>query len=144
MKNLTTQDTMKLEFKNLTPYLFEGDNALKIQMSDGSIAKMSTGFSYGSWVSIGYVLGNSELKPILKHLSDLTEDELEKLGRIITIFSKEESVYYIDNANDWISDEYHFQADLERSKAAIDYLYSIHADLNGLIDAGLAERKTLK
>ena len=79
-----------------------------------------------------------DIKPILVLLSDLTKDQLHELGCILTDHTFQSREYRIEWALKWLGERGVSQCNIEWSKNGIEYLYSIHADLNGLIELGLA------
>jgi hypothetical protein len=98
-----------------------------IQLKDGSIEKLKTVDSEISIVNMGWgnAQGADEVSPILRPLSDITEDEL----KLCHIYSS------VEHAK--ICWKERFLSPLIKPKDVV-YLLSKHFDLFGLIDAGLA------
>jgi hypothetical protein len=91
-----------------------------------------------------WLLRQPVLIPIVIKLSDLTSDQLHELGCILTDHTFQSREWRIEWAKKWLSPEGVSQCNFEWSKDAIDYLHSIHADLNGWIEKGLAiDKKTI-
>ena len=113
---------MKLELKHLAPYLPYG---LMCQLTDQSKIKVAklcgayTDNSYAFFDTVESEHGYSKIKPILRPLADLDNDEYEN-----RIFNRD---YIIDK-----------ETDSELGYYEWCYLFENHFDVFGLIEKGLA------
>jgi hypothetical protein len=81
--------------------------------------------------SLYYCFDYSEIKPILRPLSDMTEEELQECGNMVYDFSGEPEL----NNHKWKDFEI-------AAPEQFHWLLARHFDLFGLIEAGLAIDKT--
>jgi hypothetical protein len=113
----------------------------------GFISEISRGSNHGDWIEVNfnkvvtilnqeweerssnfhnYFIGYDEIKPILRPLTEMTDEEMDEMGqyavKAYTIESEAQAGEYI-------------------GQSAL-YLLSKHFDLFGLIEAGLAIEKT--
>ena len=114
---------MKLELKHLAPYLPYG---LEIENSIGKIIQLTV-MDFGYHVDRGF-------KPILRPLSDLTKEDVA----LITEYSDIENVAYNGNPSNLYFTNTEEKTFLEDYVDSLNYLYSRHFDVFGLIEAGLA------
>ena len=81
--------------------------------------------------------------PILRPLSKLKNDELIPIGLIIRNIdtlnaTKNDKIFAIEDAKAWIRNGMKPVLSLKQVCEVMEHLYSSHADIFGLIDAGLA------
>lgn len=75
--------------------------------------------------------------PILHPLSDLTKEQLIKLGGYLTDNNQHDILKHED-AKAWLQGGMRPVMNLKQCIDTVQYLYSIHADIHGLIEQGLA------
>lgn len=85
----------------------------------------------------------NDIKPILKSLSKLTNEELIPIGLFIRDIEKnkatyKDNIFAVEDAKAWIMGGMKPVLSLNQIMCIMEHLYSIHADIFGLIDAGLA------
>ena len=118
---------MEKNIENYLPFYLgctlDNGNILKAVHSDGSIETLYRGHLTNYWSP-----EEAELKPILRPLSDMTEEELQECGNMIYDFSGDPEL----NDHKWQDFE------IGLAPEQFHYLLSKHFDLFGLIDAGLA------
>ena len=80
-----------------------------------------------------------EIKPYLRPISSMTDEEMDKLFDILKIDKDGEDEDWI-KINDAVGIKFFFPTGkwVEHVALAYDYLYSIHIDFRGLIPLGLA------
>ena len=80
-----------------------------------------------------------EIKPYLRPISSMTDEEMDKLFDILKIDKDGEDEDWI-KINDAVGIKFFFPTGkwVEHVALAYDYLYSIHIDFRGLITLGLA------
>ena len=126
--------TMKLELKHLAPYLPYGLKVILKSTDNNTIPRI---FS----ITLLYSYSNdiNDIKPILRPLTDLTE-EIEVKGHSAGSFK----TCTLDQLNGMMSMEDEFESIHKRSMVltypyeAIQLLLEYHFDVFGLIDKGLA------
>tara|TARA_R110000851_G_scaffold92662_4_gene202159 strand:+ start:1195 stop:1563 length:369 start_codon:yes stop_codon:yes gene_type:complete len=114
---------MKLELKHLAPYLPYG---LSIKNSIGKVIELTV-------MDFGYHLDKG-FKPILRPLSDLTKNDIA----LITEYSDIENVVFSGNPSSLYFTNTEEKTYLDDYVDSLNYLYSRHFDIFGLIDKGLA------
>ena len=126
---------MKLELKHIVGYLpydlemiFESKGGRKIKLSSISKTPLGIAFSGGSG---GMWLAESNFKPILRPLSNLTK-EIEFNGEKFVPIKK---LGYNEN---WVGLKSHFENAEYLPYKDIQKLYEWHFDVHGLIEKGLA------
>lgn len=87
--------------------------------------------------------GDLEWKPILLPLSDLTNEQLIPIRLFIRDIEKhnatyKDNIFAIEDAKAWIRGGMKPVLSLLQVKGIMEHLYSIHADIHGLIPANLA------
>lgn len=112
-----------------------GDNGHK----EGLYPAMISSIDPSGWIEVDYEDGNSvrewsctveDIKPYLRPISDITDDEKRELNSIANEFGDE-----------WFKSEDpdgKWAATFWECYETIDFLNSIHVDYRGLIDKGLA------
>ena len=150
---------MKLELKHLAPYLPYGLKIKEYSHRRGDYIIIPMGLTakneqfcidgdieYGpkTQTSIGYVIGDPEVKPILRPLSDLARDygECGDICKSIAFLDGHCCAYdeWIDSFIDYPKQDRVIQAPYE----IMEILFEHHFDVFGLIDAGLAiDKNTL-
>ena len=120
-----------------TEYYYDGSDHNSASWYGKLGFEMLNGFEY--WIEKGYI------KPLLHPLSDLTKDQLAELGgHLIDDFDRPASLR-IDDAQAWLRGGMKPVMNLQQCINVTQYLYSIHADLHGLIKQKLAiDINTLK
>ena len=85
------------------------------------------------------LIESEEIKPYLRPISSMTEDEMDKLFDILHIDKDGKDEDWI-KINDVYGIKFFFPTGkwIENVAEAYDYLYSIHIDFRGLIHKGLA------
>lgn len=102
-----------------------------------------------SLVGLNHVLGwcnSGPHKPMLKPLTKLTDEECWPIGLVFREIELNEArpadkIFAVEDARAWIRTGMKPVLSLQQSLEVTNYLYSIHADINFLIDAGLAVEK---
>lgn len=149
---------MKLELKHLAPYLPYGLEviACRVQNTQFVLEKMNQtkayGYTkYGNFIPIGDLI--SEIKPILRPLSDLTKEiEIngEKFVPIDKIHRIDSKVYIYKPTNYDLeitidTEDFSHEVDLYDGYLIMQKLFEYHFDVFGLIDKNLAiDINTLK
>jgi len=150
---------MKLELKHLAPYLPYGlmganydkkhsfelltiSKNLDIDIIDSS--EKWDGENHLGWNL--YYKDKLQFYPMLCPLSKLPDAELINIGLLIRDIKKYKGTYKdkilaIEDAKAWIKGGMKPVLSLSQVQEITEYLYSIHADLYKLIDAGLAIEK---
>lgn len=118
-----------------------GDNGHK----EGLYPAMISSIDPTGWIEVDYEEGNSvrewsctveDIKPYLRHISDMTNEEIELLGLL-----------GFSHWTTMINNDRRFQGPMslldaiirhEKMVELIDFLNSIHVDYRGLIEKGLA------
>jgi|TARA_R110000764_G_C10728142_1_gene349041 hypothetical protein len=121
---------MKLELKHLAPYLPYG---LKCKSTTILFGEEDNGVYEMGLISMRGVLKGTG-KPILRPLSDLTKEDVA----LITEYSDIENVAYNGNPSNLYFTNTEEKTFLEDYVDSLNYLYSRHFDVFGLIEAGLA------
>jgi hypothetical protein len=139
---------MKLEIKHLAPYLpykleflMESEpnskepNIDELKAIDTSIDMVNFG-----WGNAKTLL---EIKPILKPLSKLSNDELIPIGLYIRDIEKckatyKDNIFAVEDAKAWIKTGMKPVLSLLQTEGIMGYLFSIHADVFNLIENNLA------
>lgn len=129
----------RLELKYLATYLpyqlkfscpFGGLNDEMIGLSESLVITDLNNGSIDCSVDLNYV-GENGSKPILRPLSDLTFEDLDKLGKRYGIQVNDEEVHVFRDLDE-------NRNPLEWRYEDIQYLLSRHFDVFGLIEKGLA------
>lgn len=143
---------MELEVKHLTPYLPYG---LKLQYvvrekveQTGIMKSISHNEdeTHPTRVSISAMYNEEHIwmfKPILKPLSKLSNEELIPIGLFIRDIEKhkatyKDNIFAVEDAKAWIRTGMKPVLSLLQVQGIMEHLYSVHADIYKLIDAGLA------
>jgi len=128
--NLT--DQQKLEI--LCAYL---PNGVEIEGNEGTIIEF-TKINH----SVPLLTCNSDIRPILRHPDDMTEEELLEMGRILIGYDWGRKDIAIIEAKKFINEErIGSMLSLSKFNSIIRYLHSLHIDTFGAIEAGWAVRK---
>ena len=124
-------EIMKLELKHLAPYLPYG---LKIYVDNDKRDHVKP-YSYN--LTIGYFqeVLNSEDKPILRPLSDLTKNR-DYLIDLRDLENNDMLFWGVHNFNGDLTKSVNYSDDLTYS--VLEFLYKNHFDVFGLIEKGLA------
>jgi len=140
---------MKLELKHLSPYL-----PYKLQVEvDIYGQKKQTGIMFGvseneielsgirKTITESFNYENCKLK--LKPLSKLSNEDLIPIGLLIRDIEKhkatyKDNIFAVEDAKAWIRTGMKPVLSLLQVQGIIEHLYSVHADIFNLIDAGLA------
>lgn len=143
---------MELEVKHLAPYLPYG---LKLQYvvrekveQTGIMKSISHNEdeTHPTRVSISSMYNEEHIwmfKPLLKPLSKLSNEELIPIGLFIRDIEKHKAIYKdnifaVEDAKAWIRTGMKPVLSLLQVQGIMEHLYSVHADIYKLIDAGLA------
>lgn len=143
---------MELEVKHLAPYLPYG---LKLQYvvrekveQTGIMKSISHNEdeTHPTRVSISAMYNEEHIwmfKPILKPLSKLSNEELIPIGLFIRDIEKhkatyKDNIFAVEDAKAWIRTGMKPVLSLLQVQGIMEHLYSVHADIYKLIDAGLA------
>jgi hypothetical protein len=141
---------MELEAKHLTPYLpFQlkavDEFGLKriIDWECQSYTNTIVGLNHVVKKQIEMVHVNSFV-PIMKSLSKLSNEDLIPLGLIIRDIpiykaTYKDNIFAIEDAKAWIRTGMKPVLSLKQCLEVTNHLLSIHADIFGLIEAGLAD-----
>lgn len=78
------------------------------------------------------------VKPYLRPISSMTDEEVDKLFEILNLDKENETEWLKVNDNNIIRLFTQDGKDFYEIAKAMDYLYSIHIDFRGLIEKGLA------
>jgi len=133
---------MELELKHLAPYLPYGLE-LRLEYFSKKYSEQVTENITLNVDNIHIFYDDKNIKPILRPLSKLTNDELIPIGLIIRDIEKhkatyKDNIFAIEDAKAWIRTGMKPVLSLKQVCEVMEHLYSIHADIFGLIDAGLA------
>lgn len=79
-----------------------------------------------------------DTKPILRPLSDLTKEQHIVLGRLLTNTPDKHEAFARADSEAWLRNGMQPVMSLNTCLSVTQYLFSIHADVFGLIDKGLA------
>lgn len=142
---------MNLELKHLAGYLPYNLKAIDKFGHEKIVYWSHQSFS-NTIVGLNHLINNEseDFKPILKPLSKLSNAELIPIGlliRNIEIFNAtyKDKIFAIEDAKTWIvRTGMKPVLSFSQVQAIIEYLYSIHADIYGLIDVGLAQEYKYK
>lgn len=143
---------MELEVKHLAPYLPYG---LKLQYvvqekveKTGIMKSISHNEDemHPTRVSISAMYNEEHIwmfKPLLKPLSKLSNEDLIPIGLLIRDIEKhkatyKDNIFAVEDAKAWIRTGMKPVLSLLQVQGIMEHLYSIHADIFKLIDAGLA------
>jgi hypothetical protein len=143
---------MELEVKHLAPYLPYG---LKLQYlvrekveQTGIMKSISHNEdeTHPTRVSISAMYNEEHIwmfKPLLKPLSKLSNEELIPIGLLIRDIEKhkatyKDNIFAVGDAKAWIRTGMKPVLSLLQVQGIMEHLYSVHADIFKLIDAGLA------
>lgn len=140
---------MKLELKHLAPYLPYG---LKMELLDFPLGKHIRTLELDCGHDFNFYLAHNKVRPILRHLSDLTK-EIEHNGERLCAIDEVYNSSWMVGGYILEEDEYgwHILSKEDNSEIHIDpskpqtWMYwvweimvSLHFDVFGLIDKGLA------
>ncbi len=143
---------MELEVKHLAPYLPYG---LKLQYvvrekveQTGIMKSISHNEdeTHPTRVSISAMYNEEHIwmfKPLFKPLSKLSNEELIPIGLLIRDIEKhkatyKDNIFAVEDAKAWIRTGMKPVLSLLQVQGIMEHLYSVHADIFKLIDAGLA------
>ena len=135
-----------LELKHLAPYLPYELKAMdefgKIRIIDWQCQSYKN-----SIVGLNHIIKNDTVqvncfKPIFKKLSNLSNDELIPIGLLIRNIETQEAtindkIFAIEDSKTWIRGGMKPVLSLSQTQNIMQYLYSIHADIYGLIETNL-------
>jgi hypothetical protein len=135
---------MELEVKHLAPYLpyglklvFENFPLHSKECPHVRILELDCGHDFNLYLQRGHI------KPILQPLSKLSNEDLIPIGLLIRDIEKQKATYKdnifaVEDAKAWIRTGMKPVLSLLQAQRIMEHLYSIHADIFGLIPAGLA------
>lgn len=143
---------MELEVKHLAPYLPYG---LKLQYlvrekveQTGIMKSISHNEdeTHPTRVSISAMYNEEHIwmfKPLLKPLTKLSNEELIPIGLFIRDVEKhkatyKDNIFAVEDAKAWFRTGMKPVLSLAQVQGIMEHLCSVHADVFGLIDAGLA------
>jgi|ERR1035437_1132599 hypothetical protein len=136
---------MELQLKHITGYL-----PYNLEAIDEYGVKRIVSWSFQSYtqkvVGLNHLIGlerSDKFTPLLISLDKLTDEQLYPIGLIFRdIFLSEatikDKIFGSEDATAWIRGGMRPVLSLEQTKELMEYLYSIHADVNGLIKLKLA------
>ena len=130
---------MKLEIKHLAPYLPYELKGQLIGYPDGTTVTMGTYLSNQQKMWTIDMFLQNEVHPILKPLSQLSNEDLIPIGLFIRDIEKHKATYRdnifaVEDAKAWIRTGMKPVLSLEQVKGIMEHFYSIHADIFNLID----------
>ena len=127
-----TQEDKELLFKDLCARLPYGVNLRYIE--DCVVEKISHTITMDTVWFEHVIYGDADVKPYLRPMSSMTEEEVKEIRKINWQFCKPNNVLFecfVGNADDGY-------CSISQMAGILDYLNAHHFDYNGLIEKGLA------
>lgn len=134
------------EFKHLAPYLPYQIKAVDDLGIETIIDWQHQSYTNSATGLIHVLRPDSQFQPILKPLTKLSKDELALLGLIlrdieISKATHKDKIFGVEDGTAWIRGGMKPVMSLPQCQKAMEYLFSIHADVFHLVDKGIAKEK---
>jgi len=138
---------MELEVKHLAPYLPHQLKAIDEYGKERIIDWECQSYT-NTIVGLNHIVKTHSVqvncfKPLMKRTSKLSNEDLIPLGLLIRDIEKhkatyKDNIFAVEDAKAWIRTGMKPVLSLLQCQQIMEHLFSVHADVFGLIDAGLA------